>query len=358
MSGENSLQKYGTDAINSLKKTNWVVRIAMALLFGAGLYLGLPYVVSIIENTFQIVLGLTKTMLIGIPAFFAATFFWANRSFLRKLRERWSRKLWQNFIYNDPLDYIEGVIQDFEKARGLMKEAIAKLRGVLAKLKQKASDLIDKYNNGIKMADAFEQEGDTGEAEIQAYFASSSARSAEDIQRIYLDTEESVSLLQELERGLAQDIKVMRFDLEMMKTHLEVAEIQGQVADVMQEAMNGGGVEEMARREYAKWAYKDKVSKLAGKFNQFLTDVEPILKAKRIEQVINTKEGRKALETFRKNRNDMGGLKSFNEEIQRLKSENPDQYGSGKSVVDVNKFTKKTQRYTTGGGGASFGHLQ
>lgn len=358
MSSTDSLQKYGQEAVQSLKNTNWIVRIAIALLFGAVLYVGLPFIVSIIENTFQIVLGLTKTMLIGIPAFFAATFFWANRSFLRKFRERLSRKLWQTWIYNDPLDYIEGVIQDFEKARGLMRQAITKLRGVLNKLRDKASELIEKYNQGIKMADVYEEQGDPEEAEMQAYFASASAKSAEDIQRIYLDTEESVALLQELEKGLEQDIKVMRFDLSMMKTHLEVAEIQGEAADVMQQAMNGGSVEEMARREYAKWAYRDKVSKLKGKFDQFLTDVEPILKAKRIEQVISTKEGRKALDSFRKNRADLGGLKSFSEEIQRLKSENPDQYGK-RIPVDVQKFTKKTQRHTLGNNsGSSFGHLQ
>ena len=351
------MQKYGEDAIRGLKTSNWIVRILMALVVGTGLYVGLPYAVSIVEQLFQVAIGLSKIALIGIPLFGALSFLWANRTLFREMRERWSRKLWQNFIYNDPLDYIEGVMNDFVKADSLMKQAIAKLRGIMQKLKERALRLIDAYNKGIQMAKAYDEEGDEQEADLQAYYAESSAQSAADIERMYLETQESVFLLEELQKSLSNDIKIMRFDLEMMRDDLEIAELKGEIATIMQKAMHGGNVDEIARREYAKFAYRDKVAKFKGKFDQFLSDIEPILKAKRIEKVIQTKEGRKALEAFRTNKDDFGGLKTFGQEIERLKRENPNQYKSN-SPVDVKKYTKRGVDRSSSGNRSSFANLK
>lgn len=351
------IQKYGEDAVKGLKSANWIIRILMALVVGTGLYIGLPYAVSIVENLFQVAIGLSKVALVGIPLFGALSFLWANRTLFREMRERWSRKLWQNFIYNDPLDYIEGVINDFVKAEGLMKQAIVRLRGIMNKLKERAESLIDAYNKGITMASAYEEDGDEQEADLHAYFAQSSAQSAKDIQEMYLETEESVFLLQELHKSLSNDIKIMRFDLEMMRDNLEIAELKGEIATVMEKAIRGGTIDEIARREYAKFAYRDKVAKFKGKFDQFLSDIEPILKAKRIEKVIQTKEGRKALEAFRSNKSDFGGLKTFSDEIERLKQENPGQYKSVNNI-DVRKYTTRKTNRSSSGNRSSFANLK
>lgn len=352
MANDIDIKKYGEEAIKGLKGANWFVRIALALLVGAGLYVGLPYITSIVENLFQITLGLTKTLAIAIAAGASLSFLWANRTLFRKIRESLARKMWKAFIYNDPLDYIEGVIDGFVVARKKISAALIRLRAVLDKLHMKANELIEKYKKGMSEAEVWEEQGNEAEADIQAYFAVSSKNSADSIAQSYLEVEQSVSVFEEIDQMMDGQIRVMKHDLEMMQTNLEIAEIQAEAADVAQDAMEGN-VTEMAMREYAKHAYKDKVAAHKAKLDQFMVRARPILESNRIEKAINTKEGRKAIIASRNNK-DALGIKSFREELDRLKQQNPDLYG--RRGVDLDRFKRRNpEPLKRSTGGASFG---
>lgn len=353
------IQHYGDKVAKGIKNTNNWVRVGLALLVAAGLYVGLPYGVSIVENLFQITLALTKTLLVGIPMFFGLSFFWANRSLLKKFRERLSRKLWQSFIYKDPLDYIQGVIIEFEQALGKIDEARIRLRTVLAKLKAKADELIAASQRGMKEAEAYAEQGDEANADISAYYASRNNTTVDGITQSYMEVEQSLVFLNELATGLKHDIGVMKIDLEDMRMNLEIATITAEAANVMESAMQGDPTE-IAMREYAKWAYQDQVAKAKARFDSFLEKAKPIIESKRIEQTINTKDGRKALEAFRTDR-DLGGLKDFSQRLENIKSKNPNLYTGGNanlnSIIGGNPNT--VRRTNTGGARfGSFDHLQ
>lgn len=352
MANDVDIRKYGEEALKGLKGANWVVRVLLGLVVGALLYLGLPYVLSIVTDLTQVVIEVSKATLIGITMFGVLSFLWANKVLFRKIRESLARKMWKAWIYNDPLDFIEGVIDSFVVARKKISAALTRLRAVLNKLHMKANELIDKYKKGMSEAEVWEEQGNEAEADIQAYFAVSSKNSADSIAQSYLEVEESVSVFEEIDQMMDGQIRVMKHDLEMMQTNLEIAEIQAEAADVAQDAMEGN-VTEMAMREFAKHAYKDKVAAGKAKLDQFMARARPILESNRIEKAINTKEGRKAIIASRNNK-DALGLKGFREELERLKQQNPDLYG--RKGVDLDRFKRRNPeplRRSTGN--ATFG---
>lgn len=353
MAAQQDIQKYGEAAISGLKGMNWAMRIFLALMVGAGLYVGLPYIASIVENAWQISLGLTKTAILWTAVGATASFLWANRFLFKGMRERWARKLWQRFIYNDPLDYIQTVIDAYEKARKQFQAAINSLRAILNELHTIGQDLVNQYNEGMKNSEGYADSGNKDEAELQAYFALSNMQTAEGVKQSYQELEESILVVQELDQDLGDDIRIMRFDLNMMKMNMRISDAKAAAADALNDAMNGSPTE-IAMREFAKEAYRQKVAAGKAKFDAFLQRVSPILESKRIQRSIGTKEGRQALEEFRKNKQTQGGLRSFREQLEELKRQNPNLYKRG--GVDLNSLQRRnTETVVRQGFGDRFG---
>lgn len=316
--GSNELKEF-----RKLGVVNWMVRIALALGVGALLYYLLPYGVSMVENTFQIVLGLTKTFLIGVPLFFAISFLWANKSLLKKVRESLSRKLWEWFIYNDPTDYIQGVVNEFKQHYQKIQNVIDKLAGAAEELRMMAEDLIREARGNMDRAKAImDDEKNEQKANLYAYMSNRRMETTEDLISGYNEILDSIEVIKEFGESVLIRTETMEFDLKMMNLNLRVTDVKNQASLAAQSVLDDKSME-AARLEFARNAYKQKVAAGAAQFKQFMDRIKPILDADHIDKVIATKAGREILDQFRKG-TDIGGLKSFEEQLEAFKQKNKD----------------------------------
>jgi len=341
--GSNELKEF-----RKLGVVNWVIRILIALGVGAALYYLMPYGVSIVENTFQVVLGLTKTFLIGVPLFFAATFLWANRSLLKKVRESLSRKIWQAFIYNDPTDYIQGVIDEFKKNYHTILSVVDKLSGAANELRMMAEDLIKEARGNMDRAKAImDDEKNEQKANYYAYMSNRRMETTEDLVSGYNEIQDSIEVIKELGESILIRTDTMEFDLKMMNLNLRVTDVKNQASMAAQSVLDNKSME-AARLEYARMAYKQKVAAGAAQFKQFMDRIKPILDADHIDKVIGTKAGRDILDQVRKG-TDIGGLKTFEEQLESFKQKNVDIFS--KTTARERVQTQRPETIRTGNSG-------
>ena len=338
--GSNELKEF-----RKLGVVNWAIRIALALGVGALAYYLLPFGVSIVENAFQITLGLAKTFMIGVPLFFAVSFLWANKELFRKVRESLSRKLWETFIYHDPTDYIQGVVNEFKGHYKKIQLVIEKLMAAAQELRMMADELIADARGNMKRAKAImDDEKDEQRANLYAYMSNKRMETTEDLLSGYNEILDSIEVIKEFGESVLIRTEAMEFDLKMMNLNLRVSDVKSQAAYAAQSVLDDKSME-AARLEFARNAYKQKVAAGAAQFKQFMDRVKPILDADHIDKVIATKEGRDILDQFRKG-TDIGGLKSFEEQLEIFKAKNQEIFS--KTTARERVQTQRTETVRTG----------
>lgn len=357
MSSDNDILKYGEDAIKSLKGVNKWVKIVMAVLLGLGTWAVLPTLATMAENFFQFTINMSAGLAVGIATFVGLNFLWVNRFLLRKMRERISRKWWQSFVWKDPVDYLKSVSRDIISKRDKIRAIATKLRTTLGKLRALANNLEGRSQTGMQQADAWDKEGNEEKAELMAYIAVTSKKGSEDMERGCFEMEQNIALMDEFGDRLDSQAEALNWDIELMSMNLEAATLQGEAAEVVQSAMDNNSAE-AAMTLFAKQAYMHKVAAGKARLDQALTHLKPILESGRIERAISSKQGREAMEAFRKDK-DFGGLKSFRQELERLKREQSQRFGR-KEYVDLDRFkgrNPETIRRSSGSNLGSFSHL-
>jgi len=348
MEDQNILNSDELKEFRKLGVVNWVIRILIALGVGALLYWLLPYGVSIAENSFQMALNLGGTFLIGGAIFLTASFLWFNRSLLKKIRDSLSRQIWKNWIYKDPTDYIQGVIEEFTINYQKIQLAIQLLRKVALKLRSMGEDLVAQARGNMNEAKAImDEEKNEQKANLYAYMSNARMESTSDIVNGYNDIMDSIDVMTEFGESVSIRIEKMKFDLEMMNLNLEVTDAKSQAALAAQSVLDDKSME-AARLEFAKNAYKDKLAAGAAQFQQFMTRIKPILDSDHIEKVIATKAGRDILDQFRKGV-DIAGLKSFDEQLESFKMKNQDIFS--KTTARERVTTQRAETIRTGNSG-------
>ncbi len=331
MGDNNLLPSDGMKDFQNLAKTNKWVRLCLAGGIGTAAYFALPYAVEASGNLLQLSINLGETALIGTAIFVGVSFFWSNRGLLKKFQDYLSRKLWEGFIYHDPIDYIKGVIEDFRRYLQILKNAIQKLYKVAETLKMKADDLISLAKKDMKSAEAEEELGNKSKAGLSAYKSMRRTDATQEIVAGYADIEDNIAVMNEVAESVAIRIEAMEFDVEMMQLNMEVSSAKSQAAFAAEAVFNNKS-SEAAKLAFAKNAYKDKVAIGAAQFKQFMGRVKPLLEADRIDKAVTTKEGLDALMQFKKGI-DIGGLDKFADQLKAFK-ENSDFFNKNKSVDD------------------------
>lgn len=332
----------------TMKLMRWGINAAIALVIGAAAYLLLPFGVSIAENAFQMSLALSKTALVAIPTAMALSTLWASRALFTRWQERFVGGLWERFIYNDPVKYIEEEVIGFEKERRVVQGARTQLREVYDSLTSMGDALVSEAKTKFTEAEAVEAT-DATQAGLYASFAQEKLNSVDDIRESAAEVEDSITVMEEIDHYLDMNIQQMKHDLEMMRLEMKLQMVKSQAADSVRSIIQGNP-DQRARLQMAQRAYREKVSKYSANYKSMMADVEPLIKSKRIAEVIATTEGKKALQKFKENKDSLFGLKDFrtqlNEVAQQLGKNDP---GYKPDLKDVQKQSANplTRRSTT-----------
>lgn len=331
-----------------IKWTSRIIAAASIVALAGIAWWALPYVVDIVENTFQIVVGLWGVALVGGPLLVVLRLVWANRDFLRELDHQISFKLWKWFIERDPIAYIRSQIQKMNDRLVDIDEAIKKLRDVLKKLKILADENINNARKDFEIADNAEDEE---LASLHAMFAQGKMETSSQIAQSYAEVEDSLNVLQEIRSGASRTIRIMEEDVGQMELNLRVQEARSSAADAARSIIHGDP-NSRARMEIANEAYRDRVAAFAANFDQMMDETEPILKAQRVQDIISAKRGKAALEAFRSNRGDIAGLRDFEQQLAEIRRQS-DEGSPGSSNQRRSSSPEFFKRKNSG----RFGHL-
>ncbi len=303
--------------LRNMKYLNLAVRLGLGLLVGAFVFLLLPYAVTMASNMFQLALYLTGTAIVGAAGVAVVFTAWICKPLLKRKLERWVNNLWEKFIKDDPIKYIQEEITGFRVQLAKVGDAIRKLRGILDELRSMGQQTIDEANHNIELADNAANEK---QAALYAYYATTSIDTKEGIMQSYKEIDESVAILTEMDEMLDMNIKMMEHDVNNMQLNMRIQAAKSSAADSFNSILQGNP-DARAKREIAVQAYKQKVSAYSANFKQTMSKFQPLLEAKRIEDAITTKQGQALLTEFRENGKKLAGLDNFKDQLEKLKQQ-------------------------------------
>lgn len=310
-------QKAIVDDGKVINYMHWGLRIGVGAIVAVAAYFVMPLALNFVETTFQVVLGVAKIALIGVPLVAGLTTAWGLRSWFKAVQERFINSVWETWIYNDPIKFITEAVQSFRKSMGQIKLSEQSLQEVFEDLTQMAEDMRTAAAKNLDLAE-HTSETDERQAALYASFAQKKMLSIDNILASAMEVENAIEVVREIHQYMNYSVQEMEDDLEMMRHEMKLRSVTSFAADVARQAIHGTEEKNM-RLAIAQRAYREQISKYAANFKSFMKDVEPLLKAERIREVIATAEGKKALQAFKENKESLGGLKDFNLRLDELR---------------------------------------
>jgi hypothetical protein len=337
---ENSEKKVWT---GSERAMGYIVALAIFAGIAYGLFIVLPFLITLITNIF-ILVGMVggAVLVIGVV--------WNNRKLISYTYQILVKKIWSAMINNNPIAIMEiqyGTwIKQHEKLNENIKTLKASEQELLSVMEDNADFAKDKFKVAQKAKELADEGKKTGNYSGQATKNAILAQRRVESNQMFLPKlkaiQTALNYCERVYNAWTDDLDLLRDDINMKKRDLKVLSRTNGVFTMAQSYINGNSNERIMYEE-ANEAYAAKVSEYVANIKRFTEQTKDWVYNKDIQEAIETDEGQKFLsmydETSFSKLTDFRALMENNDEVSFV------QTSANMEKLDAATFTKSNTNF-------------